>query len=68
MPKRNSSKPKQADQIAVKAGDGDLTKESVALGEEVRAISTTRFLRQMGHLDPKSIIQIGAALKIAVDL
>jgi mRNA interferase MazF len=55
-------------QVILKAGDGGLTKESVALGEQVRAISTSRFVRHMGHLAPASIAEIGTALKIALDL
>lgn len=54
--------------VVVRSGDGGLTKDSVALGEQVRAINTGRFLRQMGHLRQATIVQIGAALKIALDL
>jgi mRNA interferase MazF len=54
--------------VVVKTGDGGLTKDSVALGEQVRAISTGRFIKQLGHLSTASITQIGAALKIALDL
>jgi len=55
-------------QVVLRPGDGGLSKESVALGEQVRAINTTRFLKQLGHLTPASITQIGAALKIVLDL
>ncbi len=55
-------------QVVLKAGDGGLTKESVALGEQVRAISTERFRRQLGHLAAASLLQIADALKIALDL
>jgi mRNA interferase MazF len=55
-------------QVVLKTGDGGLTKDSVALGEQVRAINTTRFIKQMGQLAPASITQIGAALKITLDL
>ena len=54
--------------VVIKQGEGGLTKESVALGEQVRAISTGRFIKQMGHLNPATIVQVGAALKIALDL
>ena len=54
--------------VVLKKGDGGLTIESVALGEQVRAITTSRFIKQMGHLTPQSITQVGAALKIALDL
>ena len=65
---RNHKQRDYPSHVVLKAGDGGLSKESVALGEQVRAISTTRFLRQIGHLAPQSITQIGAALKIALDL
>ena len=54
--------------VILKAGEGGLSIESVALGEQVRAINQTRFIKQLGHLSNQSIIQIGAALKIALDL
>lgn len=54
--------------VVLKKGDGGLTKDSIALAEQVRAISATRFIKQMGHLSPASITQVGAALKIALDL
>lgn len=54
--------------VVIKTGDGGLTKDSVALGEQVRAINTGRFLKHMGHLNQATIVQIGAALKIALDV
>lgn len=54
--------------VILKAGDGGLSKESVVLGEQVRAISTTRLLRFMGHLSAPSMSQIGSALKIVLDI
>ncbi|OFW00711.1 MAG: PemK family transcriptional regulator [Acidobacteria bacterium RIFCSPLOWO2_12_FULL_59_11] len=55
-------------QIVLKAGEGRLPMESVALGEQVRSISKTRLGNQIGHLAPHSMAAIGAALKIALDL
>lgn len=55
-------------QVILKAGEGGLARESVALGEQVRAISTKRLIKQLGHLAPHSITAIAAALKIALDL
>jgi len=52
--------------VVLKAGDGGLTKDSIASAKQVRAISTCRFIKQMGHLTPASITQVGAALKIAL--
>ena len=64
----NNKKRIYPSQVVLKAGNGGLTKDSIALAEQVRAIRTSRFMRQMGHLTPASITQIGAALKIALDL
>jgi mRNA interferase MazF len=54
--------------VVLKAGEGGLTKESVVLGEQVRAISTTRLLRSMGHLPAARLDRIAAALRIVLDL
>lgn len=54
--------------VILKAGEGGLKLESVALAEQVRAISKTRLLKQLGHLAPQSITAVAAALKIALDL
>lgn len=54
--------------VILTSGDGGLTKESVAICEQVRAIQATRLVKQLGHLAPTSIVAIGAALKIALDL
>ena len=54
--------------VVIKAGDGGLIKDSVALGEHVRAINSARFVKQLGHLNVQTVAQLGAALKIALDL
>lgn len=54
--------------VVLKAGDGGLRIDSVALAEQVRAIAVTRLLTRVGQLSPHSISAIGAALKIALDL
>lgn len=54
--------------VILKAGEGGLPIESVALTEQVRAVNTTRLVRHLGQLAPQSITAIGAALKIALDL
>lgn len=55
-------------QVILKVGEGGLSKDSVALGEQVRAISKKRLRHQLGHLPPDKMAEIGAALKIALDL
>jgi mRNA interferase MazF len=55
-------------QVVLKAGEGGLRIDSVALGEQVRAINATRLALRMGHLAAHSVVAIGAALKVALDL
>ena len=55
-------------QVILPQGEGGLTLESVALCEQVRALSKSRLLRQRGRLGEATMADIGAALKIALDL
>ena len=55
-------------QVLVKSGTGGLSKDSVALGEQVRAITKKRLLKQLGHLPTETMTQLSVALKIALDL
>lgn len=52
----------------LKAGTGGLTKDSIAIAEQVRAITKTRLRAIMGRLKFEQMNQISAALKIAMDL
>ncbi len=55
-------------QVVVKAGNGGLTKDSVALGEQVRAVAKKRLTKYLGRLSPQLMTQVAVALKIALDL
>jgi len=55
-------------QVLIKRGSGGLTKDSVALGEQVRAIAQKRLSEHLGHISPEIMTQLSAALKIALDL
>lgn len=55
-------------QVILRAGEGGLKIDSVALGEQVRAINVTRLATRLGHLAPHSVVAIGGALKAALDL
>ena len=55
-------------QVLIKSGTGGLTEDSVALGEQVRAIAQKRLCKYLGHLPPELMTQISVALKIALDL
>ncbi len=55
-------------QVLLRAPDGGLTADSVALGEQVRALSKTRLLYQRGMLSPEALTRIDRALLVALDL
>ncbi len=55
-------------QVEIRSGNGNLSKDSVAMGEQVRAISKERLTKVIGHLPNAVIVKINAALKIALDL
>lgn len=54
--------------VELRAGEGGLDKDSVALCEQVRAISVARLKKNIGHLPNDKVAKINAALKIALDL
>lgn len=54
--------------ILLKAGEGGLTKDSIAVAEQVRAITKSRLTTNLGHLKLEHMSLISAALKIAMDL
>jgi mRNA interferase MazF len=55
-------------QVLVYAPDGGLDVDSVALGEQVRALAKSRLLRQRGAVSPQTLRRIDRALAIALDL
>lgn len=55
-------------QILISAPDGGLDRDSIALGEQVRAIAQTRMLRLRGKLADATLAQLDNALLIALDL
>lgn len=54
--------------VEIRAGEGGADKDSVALCEQVRAISVARLQKNIGHLPNDKIAKMNAALKIALDL
>jgi mRNA interferase MazF len=54
--------------VLLQAPDGGLSVDSVALGEQVRALSKGRLLRQRGSLSSQTLAQIDRALHITLDL
>ena len=55
-------------QVLLRAPEGGLTADSIALGEQVRAVAKTRLVRQLGSLSSESLRLLDRALLIALDL
>lgn len=55
-------------QVVLRAPNGGLDVDSVALGEQVRALATSRLSRRRGQLSPEALMQLEHALLIALDL
>lgn len=55
-------------QVHLHAPDGGLDVDSVALGEQMRAVSKNRLLRQRGHLSSAALTALNHALVIALQL
>ena len=54
--------------VQFKAGTAGLSMDSIAICEQVRAISKGRFKAQLGKLNRSELARIEAALKITLDL
>ena len=55
-------------QVLIHAPEGGLRADSIALGEQVRAIAQDRLVSRWGTLDSESVHRIDRALLIALDL
>jgi mRNA interferase MazF len=55
-------------QVLIISPDGGLERDLVAMGEQVRALAKTRFLRLRGTISPASLQQLELALLITFDL
>jgi mRNA interferase MazF len=55
-------------QVLIQAPDGGLTNDSIAMADQVRVLSKTRFLRLRGMLSDEAMIRLNQALLIALDL
>lgn len=54
--------------VEIGKGEGGLVMDSVALCEQVRAMSVSLLISPMGHLQSATMTRINAALKNALDL
>ncbi len=52
----------------VRAGDGGLTKDSIALCHQVRCVDRLRFVTKVGHLSPASFDAVNSGLREILDL
>jgi mRNA interferase MazF len=55
-------------QYLLKAGEANLTRDTVALCEQVRLLSKTRFERHWGELSQSAVAAIDHALRVALFL
>ncbi|BAZ81928.1 type II toxin-antitoxin system PemK/MazF family toxin [Sphaerospermopsis kisseleviana CS-549] len=55
-------------QVLILAPDGGLRKDSIAMADQVRVLSKTRFLRLRGVLSDAVMAHLAQALLIALDL
>jgi len=55
-------------QVLIIAPDGGFDRDSIALGEQVRAVGKIRLLRKRGILSESAVVQLDSALSIALDL
>ena len=55
-------------QVLLRAPDGGLEVDAVALGEQVRALAKSRLLRRRGALSSLTLAHLERALLIALDL
>jgi len=64
---RHVSRPYPSD-VLVKAPEGGLTKDSVVLTGQIRAVAKTRLFLLLGEVQPGTMRQIEQALKITLHL
>ncbi len=55
-------------QVIIEAAEGGLESDSVALGEQLRALSKSRLIRKRGTLSVETLSRLDRALLIALDL
>ena len=55
-------------QVLIIAPDGGFDRDSIALGEQVRALAKTRLLLKRGILSESALVELDRALSIALNL
>jgi mRNA interferase MazF len=56
------------DQVLVQPPDGGITKPSVTLPEQLRAVDRQRLVRRLGRLKAETMRRVDRSLKIVLDL
>jgi mRNA interferase MazF len=54
--------------VLVKKGDGGLRKDSILLGDQIRAVDLVRVRRVIGVLSPETMLQVDRALLVSLGL
>lgn len=54
--------------VEIRAGEGGLSKDSVALCEQIRVISKERLTKRIGQLSAQTMSRVDSTLVIALDL
>jgi mRNA interferase MazF len=65
---RENKKKIYPSQFEIRANDGGLAKDSVALCEQTRTLSKTRLKHRLGRLSSRTISRLNETLKITLDL
>ena len=55
-------------QVLIKASDSGLSRDSIAMADQVRVLAKTRLLNLLGNLSGVSLRELNKALAIALDL
>ena len=55
-------------QVFIRAGTGGLTKDSIALGEQIRVIDRNRIIKKMGTLQEDTLEKLDFAVRNSLDL
>lgn len=54
--------------VLIKKGDGGLRKDSILLGDQIRAVDLVRVRRMIGVLSPQTMMAVDRALMISLGL
>lgn len=56
------------DQVLIQPPEGGLSKKSVTLPDQLRAVDRGRLVRRLGRLKPKTMLELNDSLRIVLDL